>query len=78
MEQVHADFFLLCEFLKDYIGLIGAVKDTFHERVKAYQTWQHAQGMLVKKRESAEKLDSAGSTERAGSARDDVLEVNRF
>ncbi|KAK2704443.1 sorting nexin-2-like [Artemia franciscana] len=74
MEQVHADFFLLCEFLKDYIGLIGAVKDTFHERVKAYQTWQHAQGMLVKKRESAEKLDSAGRTERAGSARDDVLE----
>lgn len=33
-EQSNTDFYVLCELLKDYIGLLGAIKEVFHERVK--------------------------------------------
>ena len=28
-DQAHADFYYLSELIKDYIGLVGAVKDVF-------------------------------------------------
>lgn len=34
LEQSNTDFFVLTEHIKDYLGLIGAIKDVFHERVK--------------------------------------------
>ena len=48
MEKVHEqqakdDFFLLSELIHDYIGIVGAVKDAFNERVKAWQSWQTVQ-----------------------------------
>lgn len=33
-EQSNSDLYILSETLKDYIGLFGAIKDVFHERVK--------------------------------------------
>lgn len=33
-EQANSDFFILAEFVKDYLGLFGAIKCVFHERVK--------------------------------------------
>lgn len=33
-EQSNTDFYVLCELIKDYIGLLGAIKEVFHERVK--------------------------------------------
>ncbi len=33
-EQANSDLYILSETLKDYIGLFGAIKDVFHERVK--------------------------------------------
>lgn len=33
-EQANSDLYILCEILKDYLGLFGAIKDVFHERVK--------------------------------------------
>lgn len=56
VEQANTDFYILCELLKDYLGLLGAVKDAFHERTKLFQHWQHSQQMLVKKREAKEKF----------------------
>lgn len=33
-EQANSDLYILSEILKDYLGLFGAIKDAFHERVK--------------------------------------------
>lgn len=56
-EQSNSDFYILSEMIKDYIGLLGAIKDVFHERVKVFQNWQHAQIQLTKKRENKAKLE---------------------
>ena len=42
-QQAKDDFFLLSELVHDHIGLVGAVKDAFSERVKAWQSWQAVQ-----------------------------------
>jgi len=80
-EQSDADFYILHELLKDYLSLLGVVKDVFHERVKAFQTWQHAQMMLSKKREAVDKHESVGRSDKVSPAKDEVLEweakVNR-
>ena len=49
-QQAKDDFFLLSELIHDYIGIVGAVKDAFNERVKAWQSWQTVQvshGMVL-------------------------------
>ncbi|XP_013776606.1 sorting nexin-2-like isoform X2 [Limulus polyphemus] len=74
MKQVNSDFFMLSEMLKDYIALIGTVKDVFHQRVKVYQTWQHAQQMLTKKREQKAKLELAGKSDKIAQAHEEVIE----
>jgi len=58
--QADADFYVLCETTRDYINLLGAVKDVFHERVKVYQNWQYAKAMLGKKRDAKAKLELQG------------------
>ncbi|KAJ1524568.1 hypothetical protein ONE63_011055 [Megalurothrips usitatus] len=73
-DQANTDFSIMCELLKDYIALIGAVKDVFHERVKVYQNWQHAQLMLNKKREQKAKLELAGKPDRGNTAGVEVIE----
>ncbi|EFX90126.1 sorting nexin-2-like [Daphnia pulex] len=80
-DQSNADFYILHELIKDYLGLLGVVKDVFHERVKAFQTWQHAQQMLAKKREAVDRWESTGRSDKVAPAKDEVLEweakVNR-
>ncbi|RWS17212.1 Sorting nexin-2-like protein [Dinothrombium tinctorium] len=80
-QQVNHDSYYLGELLKDYIALIGAIKDVFHQRVKVFQTWQHSQQMLVKKREQKVKLELAGKTDKIPQANEEVVEweskVNR-
>lgn len=75
-EQANADFFILSETLKDYIGLLGAVKDAFHERTKVFQNWQHSQQMLSRRRESKAKLELMGRSEKLEQASSDVLDVS--
>ncbi|XP_066978705.1 sorting nexin-2 isoform X4 [Macrobrachium rosenbergii] len=72
--QADADFYYLSEITKDYIQLIGAVKDVFHERVKTFQTWQHAQSMLAKKREAKAKAELAGRMDKVQQAQEEVAE----
>ncbi len=48
VEQVHrsqaeADTFHLFDLIKDYVALIGAIRETLNERNKAFQAAQHAQ-----------------------------------
>ncbi|KAG1649977.1 Sorting nexin-2 [Nymphon striatum] len=72
--QANCDFYVLSELIKDYIALIGVIKTVFHQRVKVYQTWQHAQQMLTKKREQKAKLELAGKTDKVPQAREEVIE----
>uniref|UniRef100_T1IUB9 PX domain-containing protein n=1 Tax=Strigamia maritima TaxID=126957 RepID=T1IUB9_STRMM len=74
LDQANHDFFIFAELLKDYIALIGAIKDVFHQRVKVYQTWQHAQQMLNKKREMKAKLEIATKSDKVAQAREEVVE----
>ncbi|XP_059490276.1 sorting nexin-2-like [Neocloeon triangulifer] len=73
-QQCDADYAILYELLKDYVALVGAVKDVFHERVKVYQNWQHAQIVLNKKREAKAKFEIMGRTDKINQAKDEVLE----
>merc|ERR1712241_853298 len=50
-QQAKDDFYLLSELIHDYIGIVGAVKDAFNERVKAWQSWQAVQRELTRRRE---------------------------
>ncbi|KAL3287911.1 hypothetical protein HHI36_002368 [Cryptolaemus montrouzieri] len=74
LEQANTDFFILCELLKDYLGLLSAVRDAFHERTKLFQHWHHAQQMLAKKRETKTKYELACRTDKLDQAATEVLE----
>ncbi|KAG8288723.1 sorting nexin-2 [Homalodisca vitripennis] len=72
-EQANTDFSILCELLKDYVAMVGAIRDVFHERVKVYQNWQHSQLMLNKKREQKAKMDLANKTDK-GTITNEIIE----
>jgi len=61
MEQANADFYYLSEMIKDYIGLVGAVKEVFQERIKAWQAKQNITINLTKKREAKVKAELANN-----------------
>ncbi|KAG4073734.1 hypothetical protein HA402_000958 [Bradysia odoriphaga] len=63
-EQSNSDLYILSETLKDYIGLFGAIKDVFHERVKVFQNWEHAQLQLTKRRENKTRMELAGRNDK--------------
>uniref|UniRef100_A0A8D8V8J6 Sorting nexin-2 n=2 Tax=Cacopsylla melanoneura TaxID=428564 RepID=A0A8D8V8J6_9HEMI len=73
-EQATSDFDTLCELFRDYVALIQAVKDTFHARVKIYQTCQSWQIILNKKREAKVKLELAGRSDKSIQAAHEVTE----
>jgi sorting nexin-1/2 len=74
-EQSNSDFYILSEMVKDYIGLLGAIKDVFHERVKVFQNWEHAQIQLTKKRENKAKLELSMKNDKLDQAQKEVEEV---
>ncbi|XP_069137674.1 sorting nexin-2-like isoform X2 [Argopecten irradians] len=73
-EQADQDFFVMAELLKDYIALLGAVKEVFHERVKAYKNWKDAEATLTKKRENKAKLELANKTDKISQAKQEISE----
>jgi sorting nexin-1/2 len=75
-EQSNSDFYILSEMIKDYIGLLGAIKDVFHERVKVFQNWQHAQMQLTKKRENKAKLELQQRNDKLEQAQKEVEDVS--
>jgi sorting nexin-1/2 len=50
-------------------------QEVFHERVKAYQLWQHAQQTLNKKRETKARLELQVKNDKLPQAREEVVEV---
>ncbi|KAL7741105.1 hypothetical protein ACLKA6_018138 [Drosophila palustris] len=73
-EQANSDFYILAEFVKDYLGLFGAIKCIFHERVKAFQNWQYAQMQLSKRRENRGRFELANRADKLDQAQQEVEE----
>jgi sorting nexin-1/2 len=63
-EQSVHDFNLFCELMRDYVGLLKAVKEAFNQRARMWQAWQSAENTLLKKRESEGKLQLSGRTDK--------------
>ncbi|KAK3098120.1 hypothetical protein FSP39_016301 [Pinctada imbricata] len=79
IETVHADqadhdFFVMSELCKDYVALLGAVKEVFHERVKIYKVWKEAESTLNKKRENKTKLELANKTDKIPQAKQEIAD----
>ncbi|XP_012285320.1 sorting nexin-2 [Orussus abietinus] len=72
--QANSDLYQFGEMLREYVALIGAIKDVFHERVKVFQNWQHAQMMLNKKREQKARMEQSGRTDKTSQAATEVIE----
>merc|ERR1719422_1173840 len=73
-QQAKDDFYLLSELIHDYIGIVGAVKDAFNERVKAWQSWQNVQRDLTKRRENKARAELAGKTDKVNQLRQEIAE----
>lgn len=72
--QANSDFFIFSEIIKDYLGLFGAIKSAFHERVKVFQIWQHAQMQLSKRRDNKTKMDQAGRSDKIEQIQEEINE----
>ncbi|KAK7496822.1 hypothetical protein BaRGS_00011802 [Batillaria attramentaria] len=73
-QQADTDFYVIAELLKDYIALIGAVKEVFHERVKSYKNWKEAETMLGKKREAKAKYEALNKPDKAAQLKQEITE----
>uniref|UniRef100_A0A3Q3QX96 Sorting nexin-2 n=1 Tax=Monopterus albus TaxID=43700 RepID=A0A3Q3QX96_MONAL len=79
MEQLHQDqaendTFGFSELIADYIRLLGAVRGSFDHRMKAWQRWQDAQAVLLKKRETEAKLLWANKPDKLQLAKEEITE----
>ena len=72
--QAEADYYHLFELIKDYVALVGAVKDALNERAKAFGVWQHAQMTLSKKKEAKARLEMGGKMDKIPTAGEEVIE----
>jgi len=73
-ETSESDFFLMAELMKDYVGLMQAVKDVFHERIKTYRSWKDAENTLSRKREAKAKFEMQGKADKVGQAQAEITE----
>merc|ERR1719419_1885983 len=74
-EQANVEFFELSELMKDYLGLVGAVKNVFNERVKAWQSWQHTTARLTRKRKV--KAELGQKMEAIATLRQEIADLER-
>ncbi|KAK2175634.1 hypothetical protein NP493_718g04003 [Ridgeia piscesae] len=75
MDQADADFFVLSELIKDYVGMVSAVKGVFHERVKCFRMWKDAEMNLTKKREVRAKLELARKMDKIPSVNQEITQL---
>jgi sorting nexin-1/2 len=74
VDQADADYFIFAELVHEYVGLVQAIKEVFHERVKAYKTWKDDEVMLAKKRETKARLELAHKTDKISAASHEITE----
>lgn len=75
-KQANNDFLYLSELLRDYIGMIGAVKEAFHERVKSFQHLTSLEQTLHRKRETKTRMDISLKPERPTQLDDEIADVS--
>ncbi|CAI5454649.1 unnamed protein product [Caenorhabditis angaria] len=63
------------ESIGEYVSLVGALKEVFEERVRAWQNWQNAQQSLARKRDQKTKLDLSGRTDRSEQIKAEIDET---
>ncbi|XP_005103390.1 sorting nexin-2 isoform X2 [Aplysia californica] len=73
-DQAEADFFVMAELMKDYVALMQAVKDVFHERIKTYKQWKEAETTLGKKREAKAKFEMQNKLDKVAQAQAEITE----
>jgi len=76
-QQAKDDFYLLSELVRDYVGIVGSVREALQERVKAWQAWQGVQRDLNKRREGKVKAELAGKQDRVNTLRQEIAENER-
>ena len=74
--QTSNDFQYLAELLKDYIALIGSVREVFHERVKCFQNMSTYEQNLSRKREQKARLELALKNDRVPPVEEEIREVS--
>jgi len=77
-QQANNDITYLAELLKDYIALIGSVRDVFHERVKCFQNLSTTEQNLTRKREQKTRLELAMKHDRVPPVEDEIRDVSRL
>ncbi len=80
IEQLHAtqadnDFNIFCELVRDYCGLMKAVKDSFYQRTKTWHDWQSVESQLLKKREMESRMQLSGRTEKVPVLKAEIAQV---
>lgn len=73
--QANNDFNHLAELFKDYIALVGSVKEAFHERVKCFQNVANTEHNLNKKRELKAKLELSMKVDRIPAVDEEIRDV---
>lgn len=70
------DFIFLAELLRDHIGLIGAIKEAFHERIKCIHNLHSLEQSLNRKKEFKAKLELTSRSEpRISQIEEEISEV---
>ena len=75
--QAKSDFYLLSELVRDYIGIVGSVREVLGERVKAWQAWNAGQRNLDRKREAMGKAEQDGKMLKVNALRQEIAENER-
>lgn len=73
--QTADDFTYLSELLKDYIALIGSVREAFSQRVKCFQALSTFELSLTRKREQKGRLELALKHDRVPPVEEEIREV---
>lgn len=80
-DQGHSDFYTISELLRDYIGLLESVRETFYQRIKVFQNWQKAEETLKSKQDTKAKLEATNKQDKIPAVLAeirDVCEIKKF
>jgi len=77
VEQANGDFFQLSETIRDYVALLGAVKDVFSQRVKIYTNWRNTVSTSQRKREAATKFQQQGKIDKQRLTEEEIERLER-
>ncbi|XP_063713544.1 sorting nexin-2-like [Symsagittifera roscoffensis] len=80
IEHLHAnqsqhDYDLFCELVRDYCGLLKAVRETFGQRAKQWHEWQGVESNLLKKKESEGRMQVSGRTEKVPVVKAEIAQL---